>query len=166
MVLSIIVAGLPAYVMIKVLTPGFYARKDMKTPVLIAFGALVVGVTANFILVPIIGITALAATTAASAWLNALLLYALLVRRGHFRFEPWLVSRLLRQLAAAAAMAAALFFLQGQLSGFFDGSTLKGFVGVAILVSVGAGIYFGLAWLIGAMDKEDIRLLLRRRKAS
>ena len=66
LVLSIIVAGLPAYVMIKVLTPGFYARKDMKTPVLIAFIALVVGVTANFVLIPIMGIAALATTTAAS----------------------------------------------------------------------------------------------------
>ena len=166
MVLSIIVAGLPAYVMIKVLTPGFYARKDMKTPVLIAFASLVVGVTANFILIPIMGIAALATTTAASAWLNALLLYMLLARRGHFHFESWLVSRLLRQLFAAAAMAAALYFLEGALGGLFDGSTIKGFLGVAILVSVGAGVYFGLAWMIGAMDKEDVMLLLRRRKAS
>ena len=64
LVLSIIVSGLPAYVMIKVLTPGFYARKDMKTPVVVAFISLVIGVTANFILIPIMGIAALATTTA------------------------------------------------------------------------------------------------------
>ena len=41
--LSIVVAGLPAYVLIKVLTPGFYARKDMKTPVVIAAATEVMG---------------------------------------------------------------------------------------------------------------------------
>lgn len=166
LVLSIIVAGLPAYVMIKVLTPGFYARKDMKTPVAIAFGALAIGVTANFILIPIMGIAALATTTAASAWLNALLLYLILVRRGHFRFDGLLVSRLVRQIVAAAAMAAVLYLVKDQLSGFFAGSTGERLIGVAALVSAGGGVYFALAWVIGAMNKEDLALLLRRRKAS
>ena len=61
LVLSIIVAGLPAYVLIKVLTPGFYARKDMKTPVYIAFAMLGLGVALNFALIPYLGIAALAA---------------------------------------------------------------------------------------------------------
>jgi putative peptidoglycan lipid II flippase len=90
LVLSIIVAGLPAYVLIKVLTPGFYARKDMKTPVYIAIAALVLAVGSNFALVPVFGISALAFTTAASAWLNALALYLILRARGHYRI-PGLV---------------------------------------------------------------------------
>jgi murein biosynthesis integral membrane protein MurJ len=79
LVLSIIVAGLPAYVLIKVLTPGFYARKDMKTPVYIALAALVLAIISNFALIPVMGIAALAFTTAASAWLNAGALYFILV---------------------------------------------------------------------------------------
>lgn len=165
LVLAIIVAGLPAYVMIKVLTPGFYARKNMKTPVIVAFVALVIGVTANFILIPIMGIAALATTTAASAWLNALLLYVILARRGHFRLEGWLVSRLLRQLVAAAAMAAALFAVKSLLDGFFAGSTGERLIGVAAVVAAGGSVYFAVAWVIGAMNKEDIALLLRRKKA-
>ena len=102
LVLSIIVAGLPAYVLIKVLTPGFYARKDMKTPVVIAVVCLFVGVALNFALIPIMGISALATTTALSAWLNAITLYAILAFRGHFRIEGWLWSRIARQMLAAA----------------------------------------------------------------
>jgi putative peptidoglycan lipid II flippase len=164
LVLSIIVSGLPAYVMIKVLTPGFYARKDMKTPVVIAFIALVIGVTANFVLIPIMGIAALATTTAASAWLNALVLYVILARREHFHFEGWLVSRLLRQLVAAAAMAAALFAVRTLLDDRFAGSTGDRLLGVAALVGAGGLVYFTVAWVIGAMDKEDILILLRRKK--
>jgi putative peptidoglycan lipid II flippase len=166
LVLSIIVAGLPAYVMIKVLTPGFYARKDMKTPVLVAFTALVIGVTANFILIPIMGIAALATTTAASAWLNALVLYVILARRGHFRFEGWLASRLVRQLLAAAAMAASLYAVQWLLAGRFAGSVGDRLIGVMALVSVGGLVYFAVAWAIGAIDRQAIQVLLRRRKAA
>ena len=83
-ILAILVTGLPAYVLVKVLTPGFYARKDMKTPVRIAIGVLVASVAANFLLIPVIGIYSLAAVTSAGAWLNVLLLFAILAARGHF----------------------------------------------------------------------------------
>ncbi len=165
LVLSIIVAGLPAYVLIKVLTPGFFARKDMKTPVIIAAASLAIGVALNFALIPIIGIAALALTTALSAWLNALALYVILHARGHFRFEAWLWSRLLRQLLAALAMAAALYLVREQLDGFFADSAGRRLLGVGALVSVGGLVYFAVAWTIGAMNRDDILILLRRKKA-
>lgn len=166
LVLSIIVAGLPAYVMIKVLTPGFYARKDMKTPVVVALIALTIGIALNFALMPVIGITALATTTALSAWINALVLYVILVRRGHFRFEPWLASRLIRQLIAAATMAAALYGVRELLEGFFAGSAGERLLGVAALISVGGLVYFVVAWFIGAVNREDILILLKRKKVA
>ena len=164
LVLSIIVAGLPAYVLIKVLTPGFYARKDMKTPVWIAVAMLVVGVTLNFLLIPVMGIAALAFTTAFSAWLNALALYVILYARGHFRIEGWLWSRIARQLIAGAVMAAAIWFVRGQLEGFFAGSVGERLVGVGAIVAAGGIAYFALAWTIGAMDRDDVLILLRRKK--
>ena len=163
-VLAIIVAGLPAYVMIKVLTPGFYARKDMKTPVVVALVALGIGIALNFALVPVIGIVALATTTALTAWLNALVLYIVLARRGHFRFESWLASRLARQLIAAAAMAAALYGVRLLLDGFFAGSAGHRLVGVGALIGVGGLVYFAIAWVIGALDRDAILILLKRKK--
>jgi putative peptidoglycan lipid II flippase len=165
LVLSIVVAGLPAYVMTKVLTPGFYARKDMKTPVVIAAICLLIGVGLNFLLVPTMGIAALALTTAGSAWLNAIALYVFLHARGHFRIELKLWGRIARQLIAAAAMAAALWFVREQLDSFFAASGWRRFVGVAALVSAGGLVYFAVAWVIGAMDKDDILILLRKKKA-
>jgi putative peptidoglycan lipid II flippase len=166
LVLSIVVSGLPAYVLIKVLTPGFYARKDMKTPVIIAAVSLAIGVSLNFVLIPVIGIAALALTTAIAAWLNAASLYVLLRARGHFRIEAWLWARILRQLLAAAAMAAALWLVREQLQGFFAGSAGRRLAGVAALVSVGGLVYFAVAWVIGAMNRDDILILLRRKRPS
>ena len=74
LVLAILVTGLPAYVMIKVLAPGFYARKDMKTPVMITLTSLALGVIANFLFIEQVGIAILPLTTSAAAWLNAVCL--------------------------------------------------------------------------------------------
>jgi putative peptidoglycan lipid II flippase len=166
LVLSIIVSGLPAYVMIKVLTPGFYARKDMKTPVVVALVSLAIGIVLNFALIGVIGITALAMTTSLTAWINALVLYVILVRRDHFRFEPWLASRLIRQLVAAAAMAAALYGVREVLEGYFAGSAGERLLGVTALVSAGGIVYFAVAWVIGAMNRDDILILLKRKKVA
>jgi putative peptidoglycan lipid II flippase len=166
LVLSIIVAGLPAYVLVKVLTPGFYARKDMKTPVWIAVAMLVVGVVLNFALLDRMGIATLPFTTALTAWGNCLILYAILHARGHFRVEAWLASRLVRQGIAAAAMGAVLWVLRDQLAAFFAGSAGERLISIGALVAAGGAVYFALGWVIGAINKDDVLILLRRKKAS
>jgi putative peptidoglycan lipid II flippase len=166
LVLSIIVAGLPAYVLIKVLTPGFYARKDVKTPVWIAVAMLVLGVALNFALIPVLGIAALATTTALTAWFNMLALYVILARRGHFQVQGWLWSRILRQLFAGLLMAAAIWAVGDALAGWFAGSTGRRLLGVAAVVGAGVLVYFPVAWVIGAMNRDDILILLRKKKAA
>ena len=162
-ILAILVTGLPAYVLVKVLTPAFYARKDVRTPVMIAMAILVAGIVANFILIPVLGIYSLALVTSASAWLNFALLFGFLFARGHFRLPGWLVGRLLRQLAAALAMAAALYFLREALGDWFFGSVGQRFLGLAALVGTGAAVYFSVAWVIGGIDRQAIRDLRTRR---
>jgi putative peptidoglycan lipid II flippase len=163
-ILAILVTGLPAYVLVKVLTPAFYARKDVKTPVTIAMTVLALSIPANFILIPQIGIYSLASVTSASAWINFLLLFGILYARGQFRMPGWLVSRVARQIVASLCMAAALFVLRSILADWFLGSALERIVGLGLLVGTGAVIYFGVAFLIGGVDREAIASL-RRRKA-
>ena len=163
MTLAIIVMGLPAYVLVKVLTPGFYARQDTATPVKTAAVTLIANVGLNFALIPTFKIAGLAAAIAICSWLNCLMLYVILHRRGHFRIEGWLASRITRQVVAGAAMAAVLWFVQGKLAGFFEGSAGHRLVGVGALIAAGMAVYFPLVWLIGGMDKEDIQALVRRR---
>ena len=164
LVLSILVAGLPAYVMIKVLAPGFYARKDMKTPVIITLVTLALSVIANFIWIEDVGIAILPLTTALAAWVNALALLLLLASRGHFRVEGWLAVRLAKQLAAALAMGATIWLVGGLLEGYFAGSISQRLMGTMALIGAGAAVYFTLAWVTGGMDRDDLLVLLRRKK--
>ena len=166
LVLSILVTGLPAYVIIKVLAPGFYARKDMKTPVVITLVTLAMGVVANFIWIDDIGIAILPLATSVSAWLNAIALYVLLARRGHFRVEGWLGKRLAKQLVAGLAMGATIWLVGQVLIGYFAGSVGERLIGTVALIGAGSLVYFTLAWVTGGMDKEDLLVLLRRKKVA
>jgi putative peptidoglycan lipid II flippase len=162
--LSIVVLGLPAYVLVKVLTPGFYARQDTATPVKIAVLVLIATVVLNFVLIPPFGIAGLASAIAVCSWLNCLMLYVVLHRRGHFRIEGWLASRIFRQLLAGALMVAALYAIRALVGGWFSGSVGHRLVGVAALVGGGMAVYFPAVWLLGGTDREELKSLLRRRR--
>jgi putative peptidoglycan lipid II flippase len=164
--LSIVVLGLPAYVLVKVLTPGFYARQDTATPVKTAGVVLIANIFLNFLLIWWLdfGILGLAAAIAIASWLNCAILYTILHRRGHFRIEPWLASRIVRQLLAGALMVAALLAIRAGLHGWFQGNFGQRLVGVAALVGGGMAVYFPAVWMLGGTDKEELLALFRRKK--
>jgi putative peptidoglycan lipid II flippase len=160
------VSGLPAYVLVKVITPGFYARKDTKTPVKTAGIVLLANVVLNFALIPPFGIYGLAAAIALCSWLNCAMLYFMLKSRGHFHIEGWLWGRIARQFGAALVMAAVLFALRSFFGDWFAGSTGKRLVAVAVMCGVGGVTYFAAAYLTGGMDRDAVQVLLRRKKAA
>ena len=116
-VMAALSVGLPAYVLIKVFTPAYYARGDTKTPVYTALIALVVNVVLILLLIDELRVVALPAAAASAAWTNCALLYLLLHRSGRFRIAPDVLGRVVRQLLAAAAMAALLWWLRDVLAG-------------------------------------------------
>ena len=85
-------------------------------------------------------------------------------RRGHFRIQAWLASRIARQLIAAAAMAVALVAIRMGLSGWFSGSVGHRLAGVIAIVGGGMLVYFPLVWVLGGTDREELKSLLRRRR--
>ena len=80
-------AGLPAYVLIKVLGPGFFAREDTVTPVKIAALCVAINLGLNLLLMGPLLHVGIALATAISAWINVGLLLLVLRRRGHLRLD-------------------------------------------------------------------------------
>ncbi len=158
-----LVAGLPAYVVVKVLNPGFFAREDTRTPVWTALASLIFNVGLNLYVVGRYGIVGLAGATAASATLNCVLLYVILHRRGWFFFTAKLVSRIARQALATGAMAALLWFLLPLMADQYSGSVIDRVWSLAVLVSAGGALFFAAAFVFGALDKDLIAQLRRRR---
>jgi putative peptidoglycan lipid II flippase len=160
-----LVAGLPAYVIVKVLNPGFFAREDTKTPVWTALASLSFNIAANLYVVERFGIVGLAGATAASASLNCLLLYIILHQRGWFHFTPKLVSRVARQLIATGAMTAVLWYLTPLMQDRYAGNIIDKIWSLTALVAAGGAVFFATAFLVGALDKDLIGQLRRRRPA-
>jgi putative peptidoglycan lipid II flippase len=154
--------GLPAYVLIKVLAPGFFARHDTKTPVKIAIFCVLVNLVLNLVLIQFLAHVGIALATAISAWINAFLLWFILHRRGQHRADRRLLSRLFRTLAAAACMAALLWGAMAAGQDFFAGPQAIRIAALAALVAGGLGSYLLLAFLFGAMRMADLKSLLRR----
>ncbi len=157
-----LVAGLPAYVLIKVFQPAFFSREDTRTPVFVAAGALVFNISLNFYVVPRYGIVGLAAATAISASLNVLTLYIILQIRGWFHFTAKLASRIARQIVATAIMGAMLWYLTPALMPFWTGNAFERAWSLIAITLAGAIVFFGAAFLLGALDKDLIAQLRRK----
>lgn len=154
--------GLPAYVLVKVLTPGFFAREDTSTPVKVALGAMAANILFNLILMKPLGHVGIALSTAMSAWLNVGMLAWLLHRRGLLRLDARLRRRGPRILAASLGMAGLLAVAMGGLNGWLSGPVVVRVSALAALVTGGMAAFALLAHVTGAARLGDIRGLLRR----
>lgn len=164
-ILVALVSGLPAYVLIKVFQPAFFSREDTRTTVYIAAGALVFNVAINFPIVARYGIVGLAAATAVTSWLNVMTLYTIMHRRGWYHLSRRLAGRILRQALSCLVMALPLFWLVPTLEPYWRGSGFERLWSLTAIVTVGGVIFFVAAFFTGALDKELLGQI-RRKKAS
>lgn len=160
--LSAYALGLPAYILLKVLSPAFFARQDTRTPVRIGIIALVVNTVLNVILMFPLQHVGLALATAIAAWLNVSLLTIALFRRGYWQLDLRIKTRLIKGLGCAAAMGAGVWFAAGALASSFDGSTAERAGALMAIVIGGAVLYGVLTHFTGALRLSEARGLLRR----
>lgn len=169
--LSAFSIGLPSYVLVKVLTPGFYARADTKTPVKFATISVGVNLVGNLVLIPTLGRFGYGhigppLATALASCLNTFMLYRELRRRGHFTADARLKRRIPRLVLAALIMGAALFVLAPIAWPYLTGPILRRGLALLVLTGGGAAVYGAACFLTGAFRVSDLRALLTRRAAT
>lgn len=157
--------GLPSYILVKVLTPGYYARQDTRTPVRYATISMVANLVGNLALIVPLQHMGPPLATALASTLNVAMLYRTLVRRGHFALDARLRRRAPRLMLAALAMGAALWFGQDLVAPYTHGSWLVRGTALAVLVSAGCLVYGVATLATGAFSRADLALLRRRRAA-
>ena len=163
MALSMFAIGLPAYILIKVLTPGFYAREDTRTPVRFAMVSVAVNLGLNIALIPTIGHVGPPLATAIAAIVNVALLYWALRKRGHFEADARLKRRLPRLAIAALLMGAALFFADRLLVDYTTGTLWMRALGLSLLVGSGGALYGIACFATRAFTPADLKALMRRK---
>lgn len=158
--------GVPAYVLTKVLTPGFYARQDTQTPVRLALVSMLVNLAGNLASVLILdaGIVGIALSTALAAWVNVALLYGSLYRRNHLRLDGQARSRTLRIAGASAVMAVALGLLEPWVMPYLASDALSRTLALFVLCGTGALVYVIAVFTLGGASLAQVRAQLGRGK--
>jgi len=158
--LAMFALGLPAYVLIKSLAPGFFGRGDTATPVKIAAVAMIVNVVLSVILMNFYLHVGIAMATTASSWLNASVMMFILYKRGHFVFDDRLKNRIPRTLFASTGMSLALYLALAKLAPWIgSGAEFERSFALAALVVGGVASFGALALISGAVKRRDVKCL-------
>ncbi len=166
-ILAIYGIGLPAFVLIKALQPGFYAREDTKTPMRFSAIAVATNCATALTLFPYMGAPGIAVAEATAGWISTVLLFTTLLRRGHLTWEWALAKRTALLIVASAVMGVAIMYLKHYWApSLASGAPLLTKVStLGLLIAISIVIYFATAFLIGGADLGMIRRNLNRKPA-
>lgn len=169
-VLQIFALGLPAFVLIKVFSPAYFAREDTKTPMRYAAISLTANTLGSILLffvfrdlgmLPQLGI---AVATTLGGWLNAWLLWSTLRRRGAFVGDDRLRRNLPWIAVASAAMAGLLVVAIGFAQPYFESS--QPFIvkasALSVLIGLGLLVFGAIVVATGVLSRQQLARFTRR----
>jgi putative peptidoglycan lipid II flippase len=154
--------GTPAFVLARILSPNFFARKDTRSPMRFALLSVAVNIILGIVLFHFFGFEGIAAATAAAAWLNVFQMTDALAKRGHYMMSTEAMRRLAKIIVAAVVMGLVL----GAAScgrPFYEHLVLRKEIALMLASALGVVVYFSLLVGLGAITPSEIRGALRRR---
>jgi putative peptidoglycan lipid II flippase len=156
--------GLPAFIAVKVLAPGYYARQDTSTPVKIAIGAMVTNMLLNLIFVGLLLFkgfegphAGLALASSVAAYLNAILLYRGLRKRDVYIPERGWLRLWIAVIVACTAMGALLFFMTHDISSWHQASMVLRVKNLSLSISFGVIVYVFTCMVAGLKIHDLLR---------
>ena len=165
--LAAFAVGLPSFMLIKVFSPAFFAREDTRTPMWFAGIGMVVNVAGSIALFPVYKHVGIAIATSVAGWVNAILLFATLVRRDEFHADRLLVRRLVMLTVASVLMGVSVYF--GARLGadyLYHHLLVVRVAALGLLIAFGMAVFAALCQVTGAADFLSLaRRVIRRRAA-
>lgn len=152
--------GLPGYVLIKVLQPGYFAREDTKSPMRMAGITVLVNIVCSLGLFPFYGHVGIAVATSIAAWVNVILLWVGLRGFVTLERENWL--RLGGMVVAAVVMAVGLYAAKSLMGGWLASGFWPKAFATGILVSFGATLYGLGVILLKVTSLSEMKSAFRR----
>ena len=169
--------GVPAFVLVKIFSPAYFARQDTKRPMYFAFAAVAANIAIGAGLFFAMraaghpGYVGLAIGASAASWVNIALLGGVLLRERTWRPSAIVANRLFRILIATAIMAAVVAVLAANREAIeaplvaalpIGGKELA----VAVASFIGFAIYGVAVFAVGAVTMADVRRAFRRGPAA
>jgi len=159
--------GLPAFIFIKILAPGFYSRQDTKTPVKIGVFVILINIVLNLLFIGFLpdlktpgAHAGLALVTSFSAYVNATLLYVLLRKSKVLRANPERLVMALKVIFSSIIMLLCLWWINPGPEVWAHWNIITRLGSLSGLIIVGISIYLSLLMLLG-LRPSQFRLELR-----
>jgi len=155
--------ALPAHVLLKALSPAFFAREDTLTPLLATLKGVVLALILAVVFGRIWGVGGIAASIVLGAWSTALTL----IRKGAetfgFSIDAAARRRLPGILAAALAMGASLWLAARFMPALMAGShSLVQAAALLIVIAAGIAIYGLFLRVFGVIGWREAINAIRR----
>jgi putative peptidoglycan lipid II flippase len=155
--------GLPAFVLVKVLVPAFFARGDTRAPVWTGTTAVVLNLALNFAFMGPLQHMGPPLASSVAAWFNVGLLGWLLKKRGHMAGDAGLRRRIPRMLAAGLVMCAVLWTVQHTVFAALGTAHGMRYAALGLLVAAGLVAYGVAGQVLGGFDFREAARALRGR---
>tara|TARA_R110000868_G_scaffold69764_10_gene205527 strand:- start:13597 stop:15156 length:1560 start_codon:yes stop_codon:yes gene_type:complete len=155
-------AGLPAFVLQKVLQPIFFARENTRSPFNYAVVAMIANAVLAIGLAPFVGWIASALATTGAAWVMVVLLVRGTRPMGDIaRFDKRFHSRNWRIIFASVLMGAVLWPVSQLMWGWLHSDFVR-YPALFLLIAIGSLAYFVAGTVLGAFTLSDFRNAVSR----
>ena len=143
--------GLMAFMLIKVLTPGFFARQNPKTPVKVALASMLLNVFLAWILAFYFGLNhvGLAIASSISAYFTIIILLFILLKNKIYKLERGWIIFLSRIVVSSLVMTSVVYFLNFDIVHWRGLDQIDRFINLFGILIFSAFSYFGSLWLLG-----------------
>ncbi|HEX7943770.1 MAG TPA: murein biosynthesis integral membrane protein MurJ [Phenylobacterium sp.] len=162
--------GLPAFVLIKILQPAFFARGDTRRPMVYSMLSVAVNIGLGVALFYTIGFPGIALATAAASWVTVLQMWLRLRKTGTWQPSARAWGKIVRVTLASAGLGVAVALashfrpeLEAPLAGFRLGPLGAKEVTVLLVCIAGAALYPALLFAFGGVTPAEARAAFRRR---
>ena len=147
--------GLLAFILIKVLVPGFTSRQDIQTPTRIGLYSIIGNILLNLVLVWPMAHAGIALATSLSAYLNAGCLLVILLRQKIYRPGKSWPLFLIRIAFASITMALFLVYFVDKTQWLNWSASERG-LNLATAIGSALLIYLASLWLSGIRPRQLI----------
>jgi putative peptidoglycan lipid II flippase len=160
--LSILSIGLPAFVMVKIFAPRFFAELDTKTPVNISIISIFVNLVLSSLLVESHQFLGIAFASIISGWCNFIILFIQSLRKKYFNLDKSLLVVMAKILICCCLMNTIIFELRYILNIHIEDTQVERTTNLLILVVTGITSYFIMSYMMKIVNPKEIRAIFRK----
>lgn len=150
--------GLPAFILVKILAPAFYANQDTKTPFKIATTCILVNLLLNLLLMIPLQYMGMALATSIASWVNVILMTRTLIARNWLVIERGLLKQLWKMAIACVLMTSTLWFITPYLMPYMHrhAVSMGRFAALIILACSGGAIYLAVSFSLNILHSRTM----------